>query len=122
MLKLGQFKISHICHTSCQDSIKCGSDILRHGACPGLHHTVFLPLDLCHWSLSPPNPSLMSLVLMLASKHQAQRHHLDPFNLNYKFILVCRFIGSQSLPPPPSFLIQNYLEDQEFWMLSCVTL
>lgn len=41
-----------------------------------------------HWSLSPPNPSLMSLVLMLASKHHIQGGHLYPFNFNHKLLWV----------------------------------
>lgn len=101
-LKRNQLKISYLYHPSCQGSSKCGLGILAHGACPGLYNTASLPLDFCHWSLSPPNPSLMSLVLMLASKHKVQRGHLQPFSLSHKFLWFHWLTCSQSLPPPPS--------------------
>lgn len=47
-------------HSSCQGSLKRGSGIWAHITYPSFHHTAFLPLDLCHWSVAPPKPSLMS--------------------------------------------------------------
>lgn len=70
-----------------------------------------------HWALSSPNSSLMSLVLMLASKHKVQRGHTHSFHLNHKFIQIRWLIHTQSLTSCISLLLQNYLEDQEFGML-----
>lgn len=50
-----------------------------------------------HWALSSPNSSLMSLVLMLASKHKVQRSHMHSFHLNHKFIQIRWLIHTQSL-------------------------